>query len=199
MHRGGLAHPAKLDQAGGEALAHRVGARARRDQQPPSRGGRERHRHLEFRIIAAAGALIGVGPAGVEHVFAARVGLQIARHDPGDRAVVRLRDEMLRLPAGARAGRAGDLQGGQESMRDERVIGGKPEVPIADWRRRPSARPECPRWSARPGCANRSWVRSLTAESPRKSSGPPSARRGSGLPHCAPSRSAAAGRTRGGQ
>ena len=161
-------------------------------------GGRERHRHLELRIIAAAGALIGVGPAGIEHVFAARVGLQIARHDAGDRAVFGLRHEMLRLPAGARRGRAGGLQGGQESVRDEGVIG-------ANLRRSDCGLAQASQcaagMSAMVGTTrmrkSAHCVCKSTAESPRKSSGRPSAWRGSGLPRCAPSRSAAAGRTHG--
>ena len=36
---------------------------------------------LQLGVIAAAGALVGFGPAGIEHVFAARVGFQIAGHD----------------------------------------------------------------------------------------------------------------------
>ena len=188
MHRGRFAQAASSIRPAREAAPHRIGALARRDEQPPARRGRERHRHLQLRIIAAAGALIGVGPAGIEHVFAARVRFQIARHDAGDRAVVGFGDEMLRLPAGARRGRAGRLQGGQESMRDEGVIGANLRVPIADWRRRPTARPECPRWSARPGCANQSLASVLRPKALENHLVGPAPGAGPVLRRCAPSR-----------
>ena len=86
VHRRRLAHARQFDQACRQRLADRVGGLARGDEQPPSGRGRERHRHLQLGVIAAAGALVGLGPAGVEHVFAARVGFQIAGHHADDRA-----------------------------------------------------------------------------------------------------------------
>src|SRR6476646_5843337 len=50
-------------------------------QQAPARDGSERDRDLELRIIVAAGACIGVGPAMVEHVFALRVRFEVAGYD----------------------------------------------------------------------------------------------------------------------
>src|SRR5664279_1945422 len=58
-----------------------------RDQQPRSGCRRKGNRDLQFRIIASAGALIGFGPAAVEHVFALRVRFLIAGNDSGDGAV----------------------------------------------------------------------------------------------------------------
>src|SRR5580700_6492399 len=52
--------------------------RAWLDQEPASGCRRERHGDLQLWIIAAAGALIGLGPAAVEHIFPARMALHIA-------------------------------------------------------------------------------------------------------------------------
>jgi hypothetical protein len=43
---------------------------ARSDEQPAALRGGERHRDLELRIVIAAGAFVGLGPAVVEYVFA---------------------------------------------------------------------------------------------------------------------------------
>src|SRR5580704_3819739 len=43
------------------------------DEEPASGHGRERHGHLELRIIVAPGALVGVGPGMVEYVLALTV------------------------------------------------------------------------------------------------------------------------------
>ena len=83
------------------AVADPLAVDAVADQQPRAGRRREGNRGLQLRIIAAAGALIGVRPAAVEHVFALRVRFQIAGHDAGDRAV-ELGHEMPRAPAGAR-------------------------------------------------------------------------------------------------
>ena len=108
MDRGGLALAAELDQAGGQRRRATVlGVRAGPDQQPPAGRRRERHRDLELRVVVAAGALIGLGPAVVEDVFALRMRFQIAGHDAEDGAVGGLGDQVLRLPAGPRGGRAG--------------------------------------------------------------------------------------------
>ena len=78
------------------SIRPRPSARGRRrigsvtDQEPAAGRRRERHRHLEFGIVAAAGALIGVGPAAIEDVFAARMALEIARRRGDQRAVGRL-------------------------------------------------------------------------------------------------------------
>ena len=78
-------HSATSPRASASPIRSRVDALA--DQQ--ARAGRRRkgNRGLQFRIIASAGAFIGIGPAAVEHVFALRVGFQIAGHNAGDRAV----------------------------------------------------------------------------------------------------------------
>ena len=62
--------------------------RRRRPVPPGARPGRRRERHcdLQFRVIAAAGALIGFGPAAIEHIFAERMGFKVARHDADERA-----------------------------------------------------------------------------------------------------------------
>src|SRR4029077_13373865 len=63
VNAGSLVDPAELDQACGERLAGDIGARL--DQEAASGGRRERHGDLEFWIIVAAGALIGLVPSAV--------------------------------------------------------------------------------------------------------------------------------------
>src|SRR6185437_3997714 len=77
---------------------------------------RERHSDLELRIVIAAGALEGVGPAVIEHVFALGVTLGVAGRDAEDRAAGVLRDQMLWLPAGARSDRVRLFKRGEECM-----------------------------------------------------------------------------------
>ena len=110
MNAGSLIDPAELDQACGERLAGNIGMGARLDQEAASGRRRERHGDLQFRIIVAAGALVGLGPAAVEHVFAARVAFHVAGRGGEQRAVGGLDDEVLNLPAGSFADRAGLLQ-----------------------------------------------------------------------------------------
>ena len=122
VNAGSLIEPAELEQARGERLTGGVGMRAWLDQEPASGHRRERHRDLELWIIAAAGALIGLGPAAVEHIFTARVAFDVAGRGGERRAAGGFDDEVLRLPAGPSADRAGLLQRRQEIMRYERVI-----------------------------------------------------------------------------
>src|SRR5580700_8395317 len=96
--------------------------RAWLDQEPASGRRRERHGDLELWIIAAAGALVGLGPAAVEDIFTARVALDVAGRGGERRAAGGFDDEVLSLPAGPPANRAGLLQCRQEIMRYERVI-----------------------------------------------------------------------------
>ena len=112
---------AERDQTARQGVADAVGIDAVADQQARSGGRREGNRGLQFRIIAAARALIGIGPAAVEHVFALRVRFQVAGHDAGDGAV-EPGQQVPRSPAGARAGRSGGLQGREKGMRNKRVI-----------------------------------------------------------------------------
>ena len=115
MDRGGLALAAEFEQAGDQPAAHPVGLRRRADQEPPAGRWRERHRDLELGVVLAASPLVGLGPAAVEDVFAPRVRFQIAGHHADEGAVRGLGQQMLRLPAGSRRGRAGGLQGMTEN------------------------------------------------------------------------------------
>ena len=83
--------------------------------------GREGHGGLQLRIVAAAGALIGVGPGMVEDILAIGVGFQIAGHAGGDAASGVLQDEMLRQPAGSARRRSALFQRVQKGMGGERV------------------------------------------------------------------------------
>ncbi len=101
---GRLLPPAQLPQARRQRGSHRLGVGARPHQQAPSGRGRERHGHLELGVVVAAGALVGLGPAAVEHVLAARMRFQIAGHRAEERAVRAFREQMLGLPAGPGGG-----------------------------------------------------------------------------------------------
>ena len=46
----------------------------------------EWHSDLELGVVIPAGLLVGIGPALIEDVFAARMRLQISRRDPDDLA-----------------------------------------------------------------------------------------------------------------
>src|SRR5262245_48206382 len=116
-----MAATAHLGEPFGEQDLDIVSLRPWARQQAPPGCGRERHRYLELGIVVAAGALIGVGPAMVEYVFALRMGLGIAGHS-AEELVARLRHEVHGLPAGAVAGRAGELGGGREVRWKERGV-----------------------------------------------------------------------------
>src|SRR5579872_6450563 len=80
VNRRGLGLFAQLPQGSDQRLA-RAFRRIAGYEEPASGHRRERDRDLELGIIAAAGALVGVGPGVVEHVLALAVGLEVARRD----------------------------------------------------------------------------------------------------------------------
>ncbi len=69
-------------------------------QQATSGGGREGNTGLQLRVVVAARALVGVGPAVIENVFALRVVLQIAGNN-ADGFSAYSRHQMARPPASA--------------------------------------------------------------------------------------------------
>ena len=99
MHAGSAAALANLDQAAGERALDGLGLRAVAHQEAAAGRRRERYGDLQLRIIAAAGALIGLGPAAVEHVFTARVALEIAGRRGNQGAIRRFCQHMPSLPA----------------------------------------------------------------------------------------------------
>src|SRR5690606_22365609 len=84
---------------------------------------RERHRRLQLRIVTAAGALEGVGPAMVEDVFALAVRLGIAGYGADQVTLRILQPEVMALPAGLARSAAGLLQYVQKIKGNERVVG----------------------------------------------------------------------------
>ena len=110
VNRRGVGRVAKPHQTARQRGADLLLIDAVTDQQPRTCRRREGHRDLQFWIVASAGALIGIGPTAVEHVFALRVRFQVAGHDAGD-ATVDLGHEMPRPPAGADRGRTRFLNG----------------------------------------------------------------------------------------
>ena len=92
-------------------------------QQPPPRHGREGDGDLQLGIVITPCLHEGFRPAVIEHVLALAVGFQIARRAAGDLAA-KPEHEMARGPAGAAADRPSVLEGFQEGMRNERIVGG---------------------------------------------------------------------------
>jgi hypothetical protein len=115
VDRGRFRTPAHFDQRIGQRRAHRVGLRTGTHQKAAAGCRREWHRDLKFWVVAAAGALIGVGPAVVEDIFALRVGFHIARHG-AEQFVLGISDQVGGLPAGAAAHRAGKFERREKIM-----------------------------------------------------------------------------------
>jgi len=111
-----------LDHYAGNQMLASLGRRGRVQQQAGARDRGERHSRQQLGVIPAAGALIGLGPAAVEHVFAARMRLEVTGRDAEHLAALVLGDEMLRLPAGARHGRSGGLQREEKIVGDEWIV-----------------------------------------------------------------------------
>ena len=105
VYAGRAVDAAKLDEPAGERLARIARVRTGPHQEPAAGRRRERHRDLQFRIIVAAGVGIGLRPAVVEHIFAARMALQVAGRRGNERAVGGVHQQMLDLPAGTAANR----------------------------------------------------------------------------------------------
>ena len=122
VNRRGASAPADIGERVGKMRAHRVGVRPRAREQSAAGRGRERHGNLQLRIVAAPGPLVGVRPAMVEDVFAARMGLHIAGDGAEQDALGVFGDEVHRLPTGAGADRLRQLERGQEIVRDKWVI-----------------------------------------------------------------------------
>ena len=117
VRRGGARLATEFDRAGDQPVAVRRHRGAGPDQEPAPRRRRERHADLELGIIAPAGALIGIGPAIIEDIFAHRMGLQIGRHDGPHRAFIAVaQHEMARIPASTVADGAGGFQRIQKIM-----------------------------------------------------------------------------------
>jgi hypothetical protein len=82
-------------------ICQRTGA----GQQSRASHRRERHGHLEFGIVIAAGALESLRPALVEDVFALRVGLHVTGCGTQEVATGVLGQKVAHLPAGSGADR----------------------------------------------------------------------------------------------
>src|SRR5579872_1155187 len=92
---------------------------ARSHQQPAAGRRREWHRDLKFWVVAAARALIGLGPAAVENVFAARVALQIAGSGGENAAVTRFDGDVAYMPSGTAADRLRRFERRKKIVREE--------------------------------------------------------------------------------
>jgi hypothetical protein len=97
----GDAEPAHdLLQALGHGILHRQSLVAVGNQKPRAGCRRERDGALQLRIITAAGALEGIGPAVVEDIFALAVVLEIAGQGADKTPVVGLKQHVVPKPAG---------------------------------------------------------------------------------------------------
>ena len=102
-----------------QCVTDSFGKRAGTGKQARSGHWREGHGDLELGIVATAGALQRLRPAVVEHVLALRMGLHVERCSALQRAVVRLRQQILRLPSGAPSHRLGVFQRLEEAVAEE--------------------------------------------------------------------------------
>jgi len=122
MDRGGLRLPAQGLESADQGGAGLICARSVRDQQARARRRGEGRGDLELRVVAPAGALIGIGPAMVEDIFALAVALQEAGCCGQELTGIVLDEEIGRRPAGAAAGAAALLQRHEEFMADEGIV-----------------------------------------------------------------------------
>src|ERR1043166_1180728 len=107
-----------------QGVARLLERRVLRHQQAMARHRREGNACLQLGIVAAAGAIEGVGPAPVEHVFALGVRLQIERKQAMN-ATIAIEHQMTRPPTGVCRSRTGLLQRRKEFVAGERMrIGG---------------------------------------------------------------------------
>src|SRR5690348_1683454 len=81
----------------------------------------EWHRHLQLRIIVAAGAFEGLSPAMIEDVFAAGMGFDVTGRGTEETALTVLREQVTRLPSGPATDRARFLERRQKFMRNKWV------------------------------------------------------------------------------
>src|SRR5579863_6156457 len=98
-------------------------------QEPWSSHRREGDGRLQLRIIVAAGAFEGRGPAVIEDIFSVGMVLEIHRHSAKQPAAFVLDQHMLRQPSGLGGRRAARLQRFQERVRDEGIVGAGAGVP----------------------------------------------------------------------
>src|SRR5690606_13904173 len=110
-------------QAAGKGAADRLRVEATADEQARACGRRKRNRDLEFWVIVAARALIGVRPAMVENVFTLAVGFKIS-YDRAEQAPVLIgQPEVLTQPSCPARRAPAFLQRGQKCVRYEWIVG----------------------------------------------------------------------------
>ena len=104
---GGLGAAADLGQPARQRFANRFSLRTRTHEEAPAGRRRERHGHLELRIVIAAGPFVGVGPAVIENVFALRMRFCVTGRR-AEKLAARIFDQQMHgLPAGTLPSRAG--------------------------------------------------------------------------------------------
>src|SRR4029079_6507140 len=100
----------------GESAPDRVDQRAGGCKQTRPGHRRKWNRDLQFRIVVAARALKGFGPAMVENILAAGVALPVTGRCAQKHPVRVFREQVPRLPTGSGPDRAGLLERRQKFM-----------------------------------------------------------------------------------
>src|SRR6516162_8215379 len=123
-----MAHGVALElreQPPGELLPVEI----RTHQQPRSGGGCEGGGERQFRVVAAAETLVATCPAEVEYELTEGMGLD-ERRGRGREAARIAQGEVARLPARAAAHAARALEGSEELVAGEGIVGGAECVPL---------------------------------------------------------------------
>src|SRR5215207_6130803 len=112
---------AQGSKPGDQVPARVVRARSVGHEETRAADGCERHRHLELRVVAAARAAIGLRPRVVEHVFALRVGFEVARGRGEEPPRLVLHEDMDRRPTRGTPYASRVLKSRKKGIRNERV------------------------------------------------------------------------------
>src|SRR6478672_1621321 len=90
------------------------------NREPAAGHRREGHACLQLWIVRATGALEGVRPAPIEHIFTLGMRFQVEWHETANLAAA-LDYQVTRPPAGARGRGAGFLEGLEKFVARERM------------------------------------------------------------------------------
>ena len=113
------------EQPPGELLPIEI----RAHQQPRSGGGREWCHERQLRVVTASEPLVAPRPGEVEDELSEGVSLDERRRPGGEAAGIAQR-EITRLPAGARTDAARVLEGGEELVAREGIVGCAERIPL---------------------------------------------------------------------
>ena len=124
-----LEQPANVDVARLLGIFNLLPVEIRAHEQAWSGGGREGCREREFRVITASETLVAPCPGEVEHEFTEGVGLDERRRRGGEAAGIAQR-EVARFPSRTGANAARALEGGEELVASEGIVGCAERIPL---------------------------------------------------------------------